>query len=235
MAQDRNDTKQALLLAAGELFAELGYDGTSVRAIAEKAGANVAAVSYHFGSKEALYVETVRYVIQSDKAHPLRRFLQSHPGQLRAEDVERALLDTAMDSQLGLTSMERLQWRFHLLMRTMFEPVVGQLDAVIDEKFRPDVADMMALARRVVPGISERQALLWAFGFMGHVTFYMFARRPVLGVLGQEEYDPQFLREAGEFAAKSAVAALAALRAERGTPGQAEPTPEEHEAEGETC
>ena len=56
-------TKLALINAAGELFADHGLEGTSVRAIAEKAGANVAAINYHFGSKENLYAEGLRYVV----------------------------------------------------------------------------------------------------------------------------------------------------------------------------
>jgi AcrR family transcriptional regulator len=48
-------TRDALLRAASRLFAEKGYDGTSVDEIAQAASANKAAVSYHFGGKEALY------------------------------------------------------------------------------------------------------------------------------------------------------------------------------------
>ncbi len=48
-----------LLRAAAELFARDGYAGTSVRDIALRAGANVAAVSYHFGGKDQLYAAAV--------------------------------------------------------------------------------------------------------------------------------------------------------------------------------
>ncbi|HSG82026.1 MAG TPA: helix-turn-helix domain-containing protein, partial [Gemmatimonadota bacterium] len=48
-------TAEALLRAAHHLFARFGYDGTSVRAITREAGSNLGAVTYHFGSKEALY------------------------------------------------------------------------------------------------------------------------------------------------------------------------------------
>ena len=47
-------TKQALLDAAERLIAQYGVDAASVRAITEAAGANLAAVSYHFGSKDGL-------------------------------------------------------------------------------------------------------------------------------------------------------------------------------------
>ena len=50
----RKETKQKLLDVAEELFAKNGYANTSLRAITGKADANLAAVNYHFGSKEAL-------------------------------------------------------------------------------------------------------------------------------------------------------------------------------------
>jgi len=48
-------TRADLLAAGRKLFARRGFDGTSVRAITRAAGANLGAVTYHFGSKRALY------------------------------------------------------------------------------------------------------------------------------------------------------------------------------------
>lgn len=56
---DSTDKKELLLETAGRLFAENGFDGTSVRMIAEKSGMNVAMISYYFGSKEKLYEELI--------------------------------------------------------------------------------------------------------------------------------------------------------------------------------
>ncbi|GGG82196.1 TetR family transcriptional regulator [Paenibacillus radicis (ex Gao et al. 2016)] len=50
-----NDMKVRILLAARKLFANQGYDGTTVRQICEEAGANVALVSYYFGGKENMF------------------------------------------------------------------------------------------------------------------------------------------------------------------------------------
>lgn len=54
MTDINTDKKKIILDAAEELFARYGYDATSTREIAEKAGANVAMISYYFGSKENL-------------------------------------------------------------------------------------------------------------------------------------------------------------------------------------
>jgi TetR/AcrR family transcriptional regulator len=57
--RDAAATREALLSAGAELFAERGYDGVPVWAIAEKAGVNKAMISYHFGGKRKLYVAIV--------------------------------------------------------------------------------------------------------------------------------------------------------------------------------
>ncbi len=58
MNQSR-ETVQTILAAARELFAERGYDGASIRAITARAGVNLGAVTYHFGTKERLYLAVV--------------------------------------------------------------------------------------------------------------------------------------------------------------------------------
>lgn len=56
-------TDRALRLAAREAFAQSGYDGASIRTITAAAGANLGAVTYHFGSKRALYEAVVEDVL----------------------------------------------------------------------------------------------------------------------------------------------------------------------------
>lgn len=65
---ERTETAAALLRAGRELFAKHGYRGASIRAITRKAGANLGAVTYHFGSKEALYQAVLEAAVT-----PLRR------------------------------------------------------------------------------------------------------------------------------------------------------------------
>jgi len=55
MTEPELDIKTRILLAAKKLFAQQGYDGTSVRQICDEAGANVSLVSYHFGGKEKVF------------------------------------------------------------------------------------------------------------------------------------------------------------------------------------
>src|SRR5262245_2291700 len=55
-----DDNRERLLEAAGPLVAEKGLRATTVREITDKAGVNLGAVNFHFGSKEQFYAEAVR-------------------------------------------------------------------------------------------------------------------------------------------------------------------------------
>jgi AcrR family transcriptional regulator len=61
-------SRERILRAATELFAEHGYDATSTRSIAEAAGLNIATVAYHVGNKSELYREVMRraHIAQRD-------------------------------------------------------------------------------------------------------------------------------------------------------------------------
>jgi AcrR family transcriptional regulator len=59
VSRSTETTRAALIKAATTVFSEQGFDGGSVRVITQKAGANQAAINYHFGGKEGLYREVL--------------------------------------------------------------------------------------------------------------------------------------------------------------------------------
>ena len=56
------NTRTDLIEVALECFAEHGYDGTSIRMIAQRAGRPLSLIGHHFGSKEGLYLEVFRFL-----------------------------------------------------------------------------------------------------------------------------------------------------------------------------
>ena len=99
-------TKDRILGAAEELFALHGFAGTSLRQVTSQADVNIAAVNYHFGSKENLVNEVFRRRMDEMTAARLAQLeaaRREHPGQLRpvlAAFVEPALA-MAQDRQTG--------------------------------------------------------------------------------------------------------------------------------------
>src|SRR4051795_1282442 len=85
------DTRTQILDAAERLLAEHGFRGTSVRAITDLAGVNLAAVGYHFGSKADLLAAVVRRVIEpitAPQIAALDRLLDRTPAPPATDLVE---------------------------------------------------------------------------------------------------------------------------------------------------
>jgi AcrR family transcriptional regulator len=72
VASDSEKTKATVIQAAGELFANFGFNGVTARQVTAKAGVSLGAIPYHFGSMEALYEEVLVTAVKiSDEALPL--------------------------------------------------------------------------------------------------------------------------------------------------------------------
>lgn len=122
--QARLDTRAQLLEAAGELFAERGYDAVTGREICLKADANTAAINYHFGGMEGLYAAVLaeareRVVSQDAVAAALGR-----EGPIAERLVE--VVRTAVRAALGQTPSS---WGLRLIGRELTSPSAlgGQL------------------------------------------------------------------------------------------------------------
>src|SRR5579884_2729579 len=89
--QKQEDARARLIDAAIALFAEKGYEGTSVRDLAKAAGVNVAAVSYHFGSKDALYTEALRACLAP--CAEMRSRMQAHLDAAQRKRTRKAAED----------------------------------------------------------------------------------------------------------------------------------------------
>lgn len=72
----KESTKEALLRAAKKVFAEKGYDGATVKELADEAGVNISLVSYHFNGKENLFRACVQ-AYGEDRLAATERFLKS--------------------------------------------------------------------------------------------------------------------------------------------------------------
>ena len=86
MTRPSEITRERVTKAAERLFAERGYEGTSVRAIVAKARVNQAAINYHFAGKEGLYREVLRTAFRALTAHHL-----THAEEGKAASREAAL------------------------------------------------------------------------------------------------------------------------------------------------
>jgi AcrR family transcriptional regulator len=158
--KDAQETRQRLLAAAAEVFARKGFWEATHAEICEKAGANTAAVNYHFTSKENLYVEAWRSAFE--------RSVQAHPpdGGVPAD----------------ASPQERLRGTILSLMRRMGDPTNFEVEIVHKEMANPTGLlaeamhraidplrmDMRVLVRELLgDGASEQSVTLCEMSLMG--------------------------------------------------------------------
>lgn len=201
------DTKAALLDAAGELFAASGFDGASVRAIAERAGTNVASVNYHFGSKENLYAEVLRRVVFAVRGADVEEFLQPPERIATPEGAATVIREMVRARFASYFSHSNPPWYRRLLMRSLIEPSTVLQD-LVRQVFAPEHAALSRVLRGVNPALTEEQVSLFAFTMTGQIAFFGFAEMPILVILGKEHYDDAFLDAAADHVATSVITAL---------------------------
>jgi TetR/AcrR family transcriptional regulator, regulator of cefoperazone and chloramphenicol sensitivity len=182
---DLDQTKARLLEAAGEEFAEHGFAAARVRSICRKAGAaaNPAAVNYHFGGKEQLYIAAV---------------LEAHRCETRADD------DIATATDPGLVPADALRafvrrflehvlhpsdrgWHHALMLREMLQPS-GACEAVVRESIRPRFERLLAILRQFCPLADTLRLHALAFSVIGQCLHYKFARPVSERLIGLEAY-----------------------------------------------
>lgn len=152
------DTKQKILATAQRLIAEQGYSGTSLRQIIGEAGVNLAAVHYHFGSKEELLDELIMRKAGPVNAERLARLerLQAQPAPPTTEKVLQAFL-------LPMAEAADQDPPFVRLMgRVMAE---GLMDMIIRKHFQDISRKFLADLRRTLPEIPDDE-FLWRAHFM---------------------------------------------------------------------
>jgi AcrR family transcriptional regulator len=114
-------TRERLLNIAEQRFGEGGYEGTSLRAITVAAAANIAAVNYHFGSKEALLRAAVARAMAPVNTERRRRLDQLEAkGEPNAEQLIRAFIEPGLD--LVLRRGERGPVVARFIGRVAFDP-----------------------------------------------------------------------------------------------------------------
>ena len=207
MDREPEGTKLALIMAAGELFAEHGLAGVGVRAIAEKAGANIAAINYHFGSKEKLYEETLRYVALHGKDVRASEYFKSHAGDKAPEEISKILYTFVKKTFVSHFSKENPRWFSKLIMRCLLERTPS-LISLEQEFFKPETEAFVSFLLKANPAMSRDRAYSLVFFLHGQIFLYLLCREPVLMIMGKKGYDKELLDAATDQVALAMIAVL---------------------------
>jgi len=195
------ETRQRLLEAAGEVFAEHGFRDTTIREICERAKANIAAVHYHFGDKEELYAAVFTYARSCAVALFEGEVPPTAPAEERLRVFVRAVLTRFFDEG-------RPAWLGKLVAQEMIDPTKA-LDSLINEQIRPNSERLKAIVRELI-GVEIDEQELWhcTFSIASQWLFYFHCGQVVKRLNPDQRFGRQELERLADHITEFSVAAL---------------------------
>jgi len=144
-----SSTPDRILDAAEELYLERGFADTSLRELTRRAGVNLAAVNYHFGSKEALFHALVerRFAPINERRIDLLDALEAE-GDPGLEEVLRALVEPIVELRLR----DPRSARFLVQIVNRLTGVTSGAVASVERVFRETSVRFLAAVQRALPG-----------------------------------------------------------------------------------
>jgi len=183
-------TRAAIMEAAGEIFAEEGYPKATVRDICRQAGANIAAINYHFGDKKGLYLAVLKHYQElSFQAYPPNLGIdefQSPEEKLRA--FIRAFLMRIMDEG-------RPAWFGKLLAREFTQPTWA-FDILVEETIRPSFQILTSIVASILSKrAKEREVRLCSMSIVGQCLYFRHSHPVITRLFPGEVFGPKQIDE----------------------------------------
>jgi AcrR family transcriptional regulator len=197
------ETRRQILEVAGGVFAEVGFRNATIREICRRAGANIAAVNYHFGDKETLYAEVLRHSQQKafEKYPPLLGVGADAP----PEEKLRAFIQSFL---LRIFDGSSTAWFGKMMSREMVEPTEA-LDLLMKERMQP----MANLLRGIVAEIlgcppDAENVRLCCFSVVSQCVFYHHCRTMISRLFPEQRLDASAVEQLAGHIARFSLAAM---------------------------
>lgn len=188
-SQDFTGTRADLIRAALQLFGQSGYGGTSTRAIADRAGTNVASIAYHFGGKAGLHLACADFVAQ----HVSHAFATLDAAPLPATaDAARAELHAAIRTFATLViGSKEASDLVSFVTRELSDP--GEVaKRLFDTVLLPRHARFCALWSIVTGQPAESEEVkLSIFALIGQLVYFRLAQPFVVSRMGWPAMGPE--------------------------------------------
>jgi len=144
-------TRERLLTAASRIFAEQGFQESTIADICEHAETNIASVNYHFGDKESLYLEAWRYAFNQE--------LDNHPsdgGIPEAASAEQRLAGR-IRSLIARVADDN-SYSFAIINKEMAQPTRLLAD-ILEKEINPQRLQMLALLKECLGQAATEQRI----------------------------------------------------------------------------
>jgi AcrR family transcriptional regulator len=190
------DTRRRILDAALEVFASEGYEGASTRLLAERAGVNLPAIQYYFGSKEGLYRAVIDSIIKHTEAHMAPLAARVKAALARSNTPREELLELLcqmLEAFVALVSNgEDIEAKRLFFARAEVEDTPG-LEQLHESGMRQVFQPLVELIARLLGRSTEdRETVLRALTLFGQVT--IFCDKPVRRILHLGELTEDYVR-----------------------------------------
>jgi AcrR family transcriptional regulator len=206
--QELDTTRERIIDAAGQLFAERGFEATTVRDICQSAGANVAAVNYYFRDKERLYVEAV---VQAHRWRLDQAQLPAWNENTPPRETLADFIETFFKRVLGGPDDT---WRTKLVMREIMQPSSACAE-IAQSNIRPQFEILQGILRELLPAeTSEEELHLTAFSIVGQCLFYHVAGPIISNLIDEREYSTWGVSKLAEHVTKFTLASIDARSAQ---------------------
>ncbi|MGH8062098.1 MAG: TetR/AcrR family transcriptional regulator [Pseudoxanthomonas sp.] len=164
-------TKDRILGAAEELFAQHGFAGTSLRQVTSRADVNIAAVNYHFGSKENLVNEVFRRRMDDMtnlRLSQLKTALEKHPGELQP------VLAAFVEPALAMSQDRHGGGAFVRVVARAYAEKNDGLRKFLSDHYGHVLREFGKAIATCVPGLSKEE-LYWRLDFLAGALTYAMA------------------------------------------------------------
>lgn len=200
-------TRDRLLKAACDIFAEKGFREATVAEICEAAEANIAAVNYHFGDKETLYDACWRHAFElTATVYPIDGYVSDHP---TTEDI---LFSYANAILHRIFSEDDAGLFAKLLHREMSTPTLALEKIASDALFPQSEFLGKAVRAELGPYSDEEQVRLCMHSVIGQCAFYNFSRGLRERVLGMKGMSEEEIQSIARHIARFSMGGLAAVK-----------------------
>lgn len=181
-------TRDRLLDEAEDLFAQRGYHAVSVREITKAAAVNLAAVNYHFGNKQNLYLEVFRsrWMPRASRIQQSFRHSLKHNGSPTPDVVIQSFARAFLEGPMSADERRR---HLKLISGELAQPT-DAFDLVVEQVFRPLFGNLLEDMRKAMPGaMDEKQMVLNIFSILSMVLYFNFARPLIAQFVGGRHID----------------------------------------------
>ncbi|HIH0843220.1 TPA: TetR/AcrR family transcriptional regulator [Vibrio cholerae] len=181
----RSSTKEKILDVAEGLFAEYGFNDTSLRTITSKAGVNLASVNYHFGDKKTL----VRAVLNRYLEAFMPEMKQSLERLNERDDYDMAEVFEALRAPLRSLSELRPNGtsRFMLLIGRGYTDVQGHLRWFITNRYNDVLTLFTDSVLKANPNLT-RETLFWRLHFTLGTCVFTMASSQALAEIAENDF-----------------------------------------------